>query len=53
MNNQFFAEYKVKALCRDFITFLARVKEMRDGGKGLQSYYEYVQVAVPVSCVEE
>lgn len=52
MNNPFFAEYKVKALCRDYITFLARVKEMRDSGKGLQPYYEYVQVAVPVYCVQ-
>ena len=52
MHNQFFAEYKVKALCKDFITFLARMKEMRGSDRGIQPYYENVQVAVPVSCIQ-
>lgn len=45
MENPYFAQYKVKALCRDFITFLASVKRS-------DNTFQDVQVAVPISCVQ-
>ena len=45
MENQYFSQYKVKALCRDFITFLASVKRS-------DNTFQDVQVAVPVSLVQ-